>query len=199
MITTATPTAINPKIINLIMPTHSPYTHNKHRIMKDFLEQGFDYLISIDDDNPPLNNPIDLVFYGLDIIGCPTPVWANMKKGDQPFYYNVMTRKIVDGIDGYTPYNYKEGEQLVECDAVGSGCSVIARRVLEKLKDDMPFNIEWDQYGFPARGTDFAFCKRAKDAGFKVYAHYDYPCLHFHEVELSEIINAMMNMKLNGG
>ena len=37
------------------------------------------------------------------------------------------------------------------------------------------------------KGEDITFCERAKKQGFKIYAHYDYPCTHFKEIDLREM------------
>jgi len=170
----------------LILPTRSPTVENRHRIMHDFLNGDYDYLISLDSDNPPTRNIIDLVFYDLDIVGCPTPVWANILRGDYPIYWNAMDKKD-DGFKQHVP----SSNGLEEVDAVGTGCIVIARRVLEKLQNSLPFIDEYNSKGFREVGHDYGFCTRAKEAGFKVYAHFGYSCKHFNELELTEVISAM--------
>ena len=82
-----------------IIPTHKPYVNNLHKIKNDFLKGKYDFWISFDDDNAPMKNPFDLVFLNKDIIGCPTPVWANIKVGDYPVYWNALDEKD----DGWVP------------------------------------------------------------------------------------------------
>jgi hypothetical protein len=173
----------------IILPTHSPYVNNLHKIIVDFLNGDYDFWISFDDDNPPINNPIDLIFLNKDIIGCPTPVWANMKKGDYPIYWNALD--AVEG--GYTPH--KEFNGLQKVDAIGSGCMVIARRVLQKMRYCQPFMREWNTDGTVEIGGDYNFCRKATKLGFEIYAHFDYPCLHFHEIEITEIAKAFQDLK----
>lgn len=167
---------------NIILPTHSPDTNNRHQIVNDFINGEYSYLVSFDADNPPRNNPIDLVFLDKDVIGCPTPVWHNTGDGT-PFYWNAMD--AVEG--GYKPHRECEGLQQV--DAIGAGCMVIARRVM--LKVQAPFMRKWNDDGTVAGGGDFAFCERARNSGFSIWAHYGYPCYHFNEVELGEVITAL--------
>lgn len=166
------------------MPTHRPYVHNLHKCQQEMLRKGFDYWITLDADNPPSKNPLDLIELDLDIVGCPTPVFANLKRGDYPCYYNAMDE--VKG--GWKPHSPCEG--LAEVDAVGSGCMVIARRVMEDLK--APFMREWDENGLVTAGCDYSFCRRARNAGYRVWAHFDYPCRHFNEVELIETQQAFI-------
>jgi hypothetical protein len=50
-------------------------------------------------------------------------------------------------------------------------------------------------HGTVTRGLDFAFCERARKQGFKVYAHYDYCCEHYKELELTEVFRAFEQWK----
>lgn len=170
-------------------PTHTPYINNLHHCMHDFLDNGDDYWLSIDNDNPPLRNPLDLVEYDCDVVGFPTPVWHNSVRGDRPWYFNAVDRKQ----DGYKPHEPCEG--LQEVDAIGSGCFLVARRVMQTLKSSQPFMREWDAGGLAVKSGDFAFCEKAKAAGFSIWAHYDYPCEHFNELPLLEVIRAFDAMK----
>ena len=137
-------------------PTHTPYVDALHACMNDFLDHGEDFWLSHDDDNPPTKNPLDLVEHNLDVVGLPTPVWHSAVFGDRPFYYNAMDR--VD--DGYGPHE-PSNELLDEVDAIGSGCFLVARRVMMAMKDQQPFMREWGSDGRVIRGGDFMFCEKA--------------------------------------
>lgn len=171
----------------IMLPTHSPYVNNLHKCRKTFLEGPFDYWLSMDDDNPPIRNPLELVHLELDVIGCPTPVFANHKPGeDFPMYWNAL-----DWVgDGWKPHECKEG--LQEVDAIGSGCMLLSRAVMEAVK--APFMRIWNEEGIVEVGGDYAFCQRAKAAGFQIFAHFDYPCQHFNEVELNEAAHAFTSI-----
>lgn len=169
-------------------PTHQPYVNCLHHIVNDFLENGEDYLLTIDTDNPPIKNPLDLIGFDCDVVSCPTPVWNNSVPGDRPYYFNALDIKN----DGYTPHEPCTG--LQEVDAVGSGCLLIARRVMLKLRDQQPFSRIWNKDGTVEIGGDFSFCRKAKKAGFRIWTHYDYPCHHFNELDLIEVINAFQGV-----
>lgn len=173
--------------IEINMPTWVPYEHGLNRVVKDVIEGGYDYWLNIDSDNPPMRNPLDLVKLDKDIIGLPTPVYANMKKGDQPYYYNAMKEEG----DGWKP---SVGTGLHEVDAMGSGCWLVHRRVLEKMPKPC-FMREYDEDGIVVRGHDFLFCKKAKECGFKIYAHFDYVCEHINELPITEVVNSILVMK----
>lgn len=174
-------------------PTHSPYVNNLHRCMLDFLKSSDEFWLTIDADNPPLKNPLDLIEKNLDVIGFPTPVWANMKKGDRPWYFNALDRTP----QGFKPHEPCQG--LQEVDAVGSGCLLIARRVIEKLRWQQPFMRQWLHDGTVGVGGDFSFCIKAKAAGFKIWAAFDYLCDHHNELSLLETINAFGELNVRSG
>lgn len=165
-------------------PTHSPWQNAMSHCMHDFLTGGEDYWLSMDNDNPPQNNPLDLVELDCDLIGCPTPVWANMVPGDRPWYYNAMDRVP----DGFVPHEPCDG--LQEVDAIGSGCFIVSRRVMLSLADQQPFARKWNDDGTVNIGGDFSFCDKVKAAGFRIFAHYDYQAEHFNTLPLLEVIRA---------
>ena len=157
--------------------------------MRDFLKGDYDYWLSFDSDNPPTQNPLDLVEYDRDIIGCPTPVWHfdGKHKGERPIYWNVYDYVKEKG--AYREYAKKEGLQKV--DAVGTGCVLFARRVFENPEMQKgAFTRKLYPDGRVGKGNDISFCERAREQGFEIYAHFGYPCLHFNELELTEVIRA---------
>lgn len=150
--------------------------------MWDFLSSGEDYWLSMDDDNPPLRNPLDLIELDCDLIGLPTPVWHSSVRGDRPFYLNAMDE--ADG--GFKPHSQCEG--LQEVDAIGSGCFLVSRRVMLAVAYQHPFARVWGDDGLVEIGGDFSFCRKVRKAGFRVWAHYDYQCDHYNELSLRETI-----------
>lgn len=177
----------------LITPTHNPYENNLHHIVNDFVSMEFDYWVNMDSDNPPINNPIDLVEFDLDIVGLPTPVWhftGKKSPGERPLYWNAY-KHVGDG--GYKEHTPREGLQYV--DAVGTGCLVVSRRVFEcEEMRRAPFQRQYNEDGTVNKGNDISFCERAKACGFDVWCHYDYPCLHFNELELNEVVTAFKGL-----
>ncbi len=175
--------------VTIIRPTHNPCENNLHHILNDFMKEDYDFWLNIDSDNPPINNPLDLVKYNLDVIGLPTPVWHfNGKiKGERPLYENAY--KFVPEEGAYGEWPVKEGLQKV--DAVGTGCVLFARRVFENAEmRKAPFQRTWHPDGTVQKGNDISFCERATKQGFSIFAHYDYRCLHFNQLELHEVARA---------
>jgi hypothetical protein len=178
---------------NLIYPTHNPFENNLHHIINDFIAGGYDYWLSIDSDNPPMNNPLDLIELDKDIMGLPTPVWhfTGKKKGERPYYENAY--KYVPEEDAYGEWKNKTG--LQEVDAIGTGCFILSRRVFDNSEMRKGcFVRKLNPDGTVNKGNDLSFCERAREQGFKIFAHFDYRCQHFNELELNEVAHAMHQM-----
>lgn len=177
--------------VNIIMPSHKPYVNNLHHVLNDFMEGDYDFWLNIDSDNPPIQNPLDLVQLDRDIIGLPTPIWHYTGNGERPVYWNAYNYDETTG--AYKEHQEKEGLQRV--DAVGTGCILMSRRVFEKPEmRKAPFMREWNEDGTVEKGNDIKFCERARENGYEIYAHFDYPCDHFSELSLSETVGAFKNM-----
>ena len=149
-------------------------------------------VLSIDADNPPTQNPLDLVEYDLDIVGYPTPIWhyKGDKPGERPIYWNAYKAKG----DAYIEYPIKDGLQKV--DAIGTGCFLVARRVFEHPEMQKGvFTRKLFPDGRVEKGNDISFCERARENGFEIFTHYNYPCMHFNELELTEVIRAFEGLR----
>ena len=55
--------------IRMMIPTHKPFENNLHHIVNDFMNGDHDFWLTIDADNPPQKNPLDLVGDGDDVVG----------------------------------------------------------------------------------------------------------------------------------
>jgi len=175
------------------MPSNKPFENNLHHIINEFMAGTWDFWLSMDDDNPPERNPLDLVELDKDIIGLPTPIWYYTgKKGERPIYWNAYQFDPDTG--AYREWPVREGLQRV--DAVGTGCILISRRVFKDPEMRKgAFSRKLNPDGTVDKGNDISFCERARDRGFEIYCHYDYPAEHISEVPLNEVarsINGMM-------
>lgn len=182
--------------VNIIMPSHKPYVNNLHHIVNDFMAGDYDFWLNIDADNPPIQNPLDLIQLDRDIIGLPTPIWhyTGEKKGERPVYWNAYDYDESTG--AYREHQIRDGLQRV--DAVGTGCLLISRRVFEKPEmRKAPFMRKWNEDGTMDKGNDIMFCERARANGYEIYAHFQYYCDHFSELSLSETVRAFGDMYEN--
>lgn len=154
----------------------------EHRnvIAKEFLKSDYEYLLMIDSDNPPPNNVLELIELDKDIIGLPTPINMN-KDGKNNLVWNVLY-KTEDGMI-QEPI---EGSGLEKVDAIGTGCVLIRRNVLEEIEH--PFTTIRNADDLRTTGTDIAFCNRATEAGFEIYTHWRYKCSHYKEINLLDLI-----------
>ena len=166
---------------------HHPISSNRNRIVKRFLKTDNEYLLMIDDDVVPLFNPADFVFAGKDVIGFP----AKVRQGDRQLNWVAYIKRPHTNdkmLDHYSPVDFTKVDQSIELlgvDAVGTGCILIHRRVLENMK--APFHIHFDEDGILTMGTDFAFCERAKEAGFEIFTTPRRVCEHFKELGMLDM------------
>ena len=175
-----------------VCPSHTPFENNLNHTVLQFLREGQDYWLSIDSDNPPMGNPLDLIELDKDIIALPTPVWKNNRIGAMPISWNAYDYHADK--DTYRQHFPREGLQRV--DAFGTGCFLIARRVFEdKRMQQGPFNRKWNLDGTQNKGNDLMFSERARSCGFEIYAHFDYPAMHFKELELNSVIREFRQFK----
>lgn len=173
----------------ITMPTERPYENNLHHCVNTFMDGAYDFWLNIDSDNPPRQNPLDLVELDKDIIGLPTPVWhfTDKSTGERPVYWNAYDDAPKH--DAFSEHMTREGLQRVA--AVGTGCFLIARRVFEHPgMRQAPFARKCYRDGTVNKGNDLSFCERARARGFEVYCHYGYPCDHYAELELNEVVKA---------
>lgn len=179
--------------LRIAMPSAVPLENNQHHIIKDFIAGGEDYWLSIDSDTAPIKNPLDLVALDKDIIGLPYPIWHYTEKsGERPIYWGAYD--YVEAEDAYKEHEPKDGLQCV--DAIGGGCMLIARRVFEHpAMQKGAFARTTYKDGTVQKGNDIAFCERAREAGFEIWSHYDYPTMHTNERELTEVIRAFHGLE----
>ncbi len=166
-------------------PAFKPITNNRNVTVKRFLETDMDYLLMIDNDCIPTDKLLDLADYDKDIIGglC----FGYLKKMLCPF----AMKKKPDG--KYDIIDTDQNNGVVECDAIGSGTMMIARRVLEEMP--FPFRNEYDPEGIKTKGLDFNFCKRAKDMEYKVWVDTDMLVSHWSIMDLKEIWLTFDNLR----
>jgi len=155
-----------------------PISSNRNLIVRRFLETDHDFLLMLDDDVVPLDNPAEFVHADKDIVGFPAPV---RQAGRQLNF--VAYVKDPRAEDAYAPVDFAlvdDDIELLKVDVVGTGCILIARRVLEAL--EAPFHTDFDEHGVCTVGTDFAFCRKAGAAGFEIFTTPQRVCEHYKQV-----------------
>lgn len=160
----------------------NPISSNRNQIVKRFLKTDCGWLLMIDDDVVPFHNPLELVSLNLDVIGMPALVRAS----GQTMVWTAYTPHS-DGV-GYSALDldsFDDMFDLLEVAIVGTGCILVKREVLENVK--APFHSEFNEDGIQIYGTDFAFCRRATKAGFKVHTTIHRRCEHFKKIGFNEM------------
>jgi len=161
-----------------------PIGSNRCKIQKRFLQSDADYLLMMDDDIIPYFNPGEFCFADKDIIGFP----AKVKQSERALNWVVYQKH--PEVEGFGPVDFSRLDSKYDLydlgeGIVGTGCIMVARRVLEKIPG--AFKEVIDDEGIPKWGTDFAFCRRAYEAGFKIWAAPNHVCEHIKEVGLLDI------------
>jgi hypothetical protein len=167
----------------------NPTYANRNLLVKDFLESDADFLLQLDSDTVPLSNPLKMVEHDKDIVGGVYPAWK--EKG----YVWLAVNKAEDGSFKQLPPEKQKG--LVECDALGTGCLLVKRGVLENMKTPFIDKVN-PEVGDRALGHDLYFCERAKEMGYRVWADWDVICDHAKEVPLLAVVNAMQDAYKRG-
>jgi GT2 family glycosyltransferase len=156
-----------------------PLASNYCSIVKRFLKTSCGHLLMIDNDEAPFCDLIELVLADKDIISCPARI---MLKGK--LRWSAYTK--VKG--GYKPVDLDalvDPPDFLAADAVGSGCIIIKRAVLEEIKP--PFVDVFDADGIRTTGQDLEFCRRALEAGFEVFTTPKKRCEHFKCIGISDL------------
>jgi hypothetical protein len=180
------------------MSAYQPsYVHNntgvvdaRQQIVDHFLSTRADVLVMCDDDVVPPANWDRIASHVIqgraDVCGAVCPVALE----GTVLLPNVFRRD--DNLSkGYKlSTDFIEMEDLQEVDAVGTGLICIDRRVLEDRKMREPFKASFIKGG----GEDVRFCRRAKDARYRVMVDFDIWCDHRINVDAIGLANAYMEV-----
>jgi len=151
----------------------------RNRLVKEFLETKSDWLLMMDSDEQlPVASFDKLVEAAHEkerpiVAGL---VFASFETG-YPYPQPVPTI-FQDTPEGFLPLNKYDKDSLFEVDAAGTGCLLIHRSVLEKMRDEADEHQGQDWCWFwdgPIHGIwigeDLQFCRRVRSLGFPIYAH----------------------------
>lgn len=160
----------------------APIDHARNMIVKRFLNTNCTHLMMIDDDIvPPANTLKQLLHHDKDIIAAVCPLIGPDKKHKLVTKYNAYAY-LADG----TLMNLKDAKGLLPVDAIGTGCCLIKREVLENVKP--AFMTQYNkETGIKYRGEDIHFCKEASNLGVEIYADFNLKCKHIKQCNLLEL------------
>jgi GT2 family glycosyltransferase len=159
----------------------------RNYMVNEALKGGFDYLFFVDDDNPiPPDTLEKLLEDDKDIVSAPILGRVANKDGKHPLCAFYSKEATADGksLKLYYPIEkFREEGPLHKVDAVGTGCLLIKRKVLEELikihKDglfefgDIKFKkkitVDGQEYDRRTMSEDAEFSERAVNAGFGIW------------------------------
>jgi hypothetical protein len=166
-----------------------PLDLNRNRLVKKSLELKADAVLFLDADMtfPPeliprliqdMQDTGPSVISGLYFKKSPPfqPVSAN-----KIFYNNEQNMFPVEIYSGLK----EDKDSIVECDVVGMGAAIIAREVLEAVS---PPWFEYEVYQKTGENTvteDVPFCRKVKQAGFKIYTDLGLECGHITSITIT--------------
>ena len=171
----------------IMFPVAAPPTDNNMNITAElFYKNDFDYWLMFDDDTAPRPGikPLDLIEMGKDVIGLPYPM---AQEGHEKVFFPC----VFDVKDGkHIPHRPEYGLQKV--DAIGTGAVLLSKKVFENPEmRKHPFLSIYNEKGHRILGPDLSFCSRLRENGFDIWAHYEYPCTHFKEVNIGRFVGVL--------
>ena len=162
-----------------------PVDSNRNRIVRD-RPLGADVLM-IDADTIPTNRLFDLCVAGLDVVLAPVPIYR-ADSPDGPVILNIVPYQ-----DGQNHAQTINGLTYEEILAGGSGVLYASNAALEDVGPS-PFRFAYDEDGVAEYGEDHEFCRRVREAGYRVHAALDLLCGHAVEVNLKTVADALPAM-----
>lgn len=149
---------------------------NRNAITRYFLEGDYTHLLMIDSDQEPTGDILGLLKHDKDVITMPSIINMN------GLLWNVYDR----GDSGYTVNaRSKRGSGIEKVYAVGTGCILIKRRVLELIEN--PFVPLRDKDDRRLVTQDICFSIRCQDKGFDIWTDWEHPLRHYKEIDLLSI------------
>ena len=149
--------------------------HAKAIAYQQFLNGDFDYFFNVDADIMFLDNednPIDLLLNLAEKHGCLVGgIYVYKKTPVLPTFRPLDLQKIYEEKGEFPKdYVFNIPKEPFEVEWLSGGCMMIKREILEKLTQkyqvpNLPM-IHKKEY----LSEDFAFCKRAREEGYKVLA-----------------------------
>lgn len=154
-------------------------------VARNILANNFngDYIFFVDDDViPPMNAIEKLYSHNKDIVA---GLYFSRR---EPFFPQIYETTKVEGKEQTGRYDAIfdiPQDQLIEVDACGFGCILIKKEVFDKLETPFFQFIPGTEKQLQV-SEDYYFCKKAKDAGYKIYCDTSIKCKHIGTTFIGE-------------
>jgi len=151
-----------------------PFGYMRNYWVERFLENGAEWLATVDADTIPPPDALDKMFAaGVDVVLAKV---RTMKLDDDGIVKPVGT--LVERRDG--AFYEADGNGLRTIDRGGLACALIRRKVFEAISPPWFEEMSWGD----SRDADFNFCEKLEKAGIPLYGHFDVVCRHRKEWDL---------------
>lgn len=180
-----------------------------------FMPSGADYLYWIDSDVSPPANFMSLVEHRKEVAGGiylmyqskfeEVKVQGRTRYEMRPTIHPCIFKKVVKGFREkrdmdqyirYAPVAQFENEELMEVDAMGTGCMMIHRSVFERI----PYPYFLNQYkedGAEGMTEDIDFAYKLNFLGISQWSDPKVYCRHYKKLNLQEVHLAAVQMAKN--
>jgi len=146
----------------------------------DDFENGYDFMLVNDDDNVPMDNFLDLCELDKDLLFMPYPIMQQYDINKNPIRWGILC-------------DDPKGKGLQQVEAGASGAMMVARRVLEKLKQPIFKRTYSEEDGHVTRGVDYRFSDDVREAGFEIWCNWDRRATHWNPTELFAMFVGFQN------
>lgn len=164
-----------------------PVDANRNKMVKNFLkDEDNDWLLMVDNDVVPPANILEMIEYGKPVVSAAVTI----KKGSVPQPIILVSEGDQYRQVNLSEYVDKEEGDYINVDAVGTGCILIRRDVLEDMKPPW-FKFKYNEEGGLALGEDFYFSKRLEQSDVPMYVSTQHVCRHFKKIDLTEVANVV--------
>jgi len=197
------------RLSELRMPPHTINSKStaaidqaREQSVVDALRSDPEWILFLDSDVVPPEDVFErLRGHGVDVVS--GLYYVDNEEGMAPAMWRL------DEYDAPTSFEYRR-KGLINVDAVGMGCLLVHRRVLEDV--DRPWfrwtkgfeDHPWDLQHLgesPGISEDFYFCHKVQQAGYEIYVDTTVECLHEKRCVLSDdgiFLEAQLNPDRGG-
>jgi hypothetical protein len=154
----------------------------------------FDWWLHIDNDQYWVDNPLNAIEDDKEIVGFPAPLY---RPGDGTHTMSWTAWNQVDPEDETKVVRAKPTGDLTRVDIISSGSFLINVAKVKVAKLKMPFIRRYDKDGVAIRGCDVEFCRKAREAGLRIWADFRRPCGHIKRTNLLDMFSDLLKVQAN--